>query len=245
MSKAKNDTREFHFKPFSLFHHRSTMKTGTDAILLGIWASISHVNTVLDIGSGCGIISLLIASRVNANINSIELDSESVEESKSNFLNSPFKDRMEVIEDDFVKYMESTENRYDLIVSNPPFFTNDLQSLDKRRTQARHTTQLSFYSLCKGVSKLLNPDGRFCVVIPFTQYDEFCSNALRNNLFVNTEQLIFSRRGLQPNRINIEFRKTEAKEIVKDFFIIREENNKFTDLYRSRLEEFYLSIPEQ
>lgn len=245
MSKAKNDTREFHFKPFSLFHHRSSMKTGTDAILLGIWADIKQVNSVLDIGGGCGIISLLIASRTKASITAIELDGESVNESRSNFLSSPFKERMEVVENDFVKYMNSNEARFDLIVSNPPFFTNDLQSPDKRKTQARHTTQLSFDNLCKGVSKLLNPKGRFCVVIPYTQFDGFCSTALRNKLFVSKTQLIFSRRGLQPNRINIEFRKFETKEIVKDFFIIREENNKFTDLYRSSLENFYLSIPEQ
>lgn len=245
MSKAKNDTREFHFKPFSLFHHRSIMKTGTDAILLGVWANISHVKSVLDIGSGCGIISLLIASRTKAKIIGIELDSESVDESRSNFLNSPFKERMEVVEDNFVNYMDSTDDRYDLIVSNPPFFTNDLMSPDKRKTQARHTTQLSFDKLCTGVSKLLNPNGRFCVVIPYTQYDEFCSSAERSNLYVSGIQIIFSKRGLQPNRINIEFRKFKTNEIVKDFFIIREENNNFTDHYINSLEDFYLSIPEK
>lgn len=245
MSRTINDTRPFHFKQFSLYHHRSTMKTGTDAILLGVWTDVSDVTETLDIGCGSGIISLFIAARSNANITAIEIDGESVEESGSNFASSNFAHRMNVLNTDFVSYSDSSVSKFDLIVSNPPFFTDDLHSPDERKTKARHTDSLTFSQLCSGVSQLLIMDGRFTVVLPYSQYDEFCAIARENNLFVFKELLIFPRRGTQPNRVNIEFRKEKTAAIKKEFFIIREENNKFTDQYRVTLGEYYTSIPEQ
>lgn len=245
MSRAKNDTRAFHFKQFSLNHHRSTMKTGTDAILLGVWTDVSEVTEALDIGSGSGIISLFIAARSNANVISIEIDNESVDESNSNYASSRFGDRMKVLNTDFVSYADSTESKFDLIVSNPPFFTNDLHSPDERKTIARHTDSLSFSQLCSGVSQLLKVDGRFTVVLPYSQYQKFCDIAREYKLFVFKELLIFPRRGLEPNRINIEFKRSEILSLKKEFFIIREENNKFTDQYREILGKYYTSIPEQ
>jgi len=245
MSRAKNDTRSFHFKQFSLNHHRSTMKTGTDAILLGVWTDASEATKALDIGSGSGIISLFIAARSNANVTSIEIDTESVEESSTNYSSSKFGNRMKVLNTDFVSYADSTDSKFDLIVSNPPFFTDDLHSPDLRKTKARHTDSLSFKQLCSGVSQLLKPDGKFTVVLPYSQYQGFCDIARENKLFVFKKLLIFPRRGVEPNRINIEFRKAETLSRKKEFFIIREENNKFTDQYREILGEYYTSIPEQ
>lgn len=245
MKRTTIDSRPFHFRQFSLFHHNSTMKTGTDAILLGIWTDISNANEILDIGSGSGIISLFMASRSEANVTAIEIDSESVTESKSNFISSKFSYRLNVIESDFNNYSKSIDAKYDLIVSNPPFFTNDLHSPDKRKSRARHADTFTFSQLCSGVSKILNLNGRFCVVIPYSQQQQFCKIATENGLHPSKKLLIFPRRGVQPNRINIEFCKQNNKSIEQDFFIMREENNKFSMQYHKTLGDYYLSIPEQ
>lgn len=245
MDKETNDTRPFHFKQFSLFHHRSTMKTGTDAILLGIWTDVSNTKEILDVGSGSGILSLFMASRSESNITAIDIDKESVIESDENFTKSDFSSRLKVIESDFNDFSVSSESKFDLIVSNPPFFTNGLHSANSRKTKARHADNFTFNQLCCGVSKLLNKNGRFCVVIPYSQYQDFCLAANQNALFTNRKLLIFSRRGLEPNRINIEFRKTKPNIIKKEYFILREEDNKFSAQYHKTLGDYYLSIPEQ
>jgi len=241
MSVSKADTRPFHFRQFSLNHHRSTMKTGTDAILLGSWCNVENVNNALDIGSGSGIISLFVAARSQAKVTAVEIDTASVEESRANFDASPFAERMQVINTNVNDF--HTGQEFDLIVSNPPFFTNDLHSPDRRKNNARHTEALSFDDLCSVASRLLTEDGKFCVVLPYSQKTVFVRAARENNLFTQKEMLIFPRRGAEPNRINIEFGKKNTEEINKELFVIREENNNFTDQYREWLGKYYLSIP--
>ncbi len=241
MSSKKTDTRPFHFKQFSLKHHQSTMKTGTDAILLGVWTDVSNTKEILDVGSGSGIISLFMAARSQAKITAIENDIASVDESKNNFALSDFTKRMKVIASDFNDY--TTNIKFDLIVSNPPFFTNDLQSESERKTNARHTKSLSFKQLCTNVSVLMKQNARFCVVLPYSQNKVFKNIALAQGLYPSKELIIFPRRGAEPNRINIEFRKQSKETPEKEYFVLREENNNFTHQYRELLGEFYLSIP--
>jgi len=217
------------------------MKTGTDAILLGSWCNVESIESALDIGSGSGIISLFIAARSQARVTAVEIDSASVKESERNFESSPFAERMQVVKTNINDFF--TEQKFDLIVSNPPFFTGDLHSPDKRKTNARHTETLSFYDLCSVANRLLTEEGRFCVVLPYSQKTVFEQTARKNNLFALRELLIFPRRGAEPNRINIEFGKSKTNEIKRELFIVREENNKFTDQYREWLGEYYLSIP--
>ncbi len=241
MSSKKTDTRPFHFKQFSLKHHQSTMKTGTDAILLGVWTDVSNTKEILDVGSGSGIISLFMAARSQAKITAIENDIASVDESKNNFALSDFTKRMKVIACNFNDY--TTNIKFDLIVSNPPFFTNDLQSESERKTNARHTKSLSFKQLCTNVSILMKQNARFCVVLPYSQNKVFKNIALAQGLYPSKELIIFPRRGAEPNRINIEFRKQSKETPEKEYFVLREENNNFTHQYRELLGEFYLSIP--
>jgi len=243
MTVSKTDTRPFHFQQFSLYHHQSTMKTGTDAILLGTWCDVKNVTSALDIGSGSGIISLFVAARSQARVSAVEIDTASVVESGANFRASPFARRMQVFEmniNDFI-----TEQKFDLIVSNPPFFTGDLHSPNMRKTNARHSGMLKFNELCLVANNLLAEDGKFCVVLPYFQKTVFEQIALDNALYPTRQLLIFPRRGLEPNRINIEFCKSKTNEIEKELFVVREENNKFTDQYREWLGEYYLSIPEE
>lgn len=237
-----NGTRKFHLKPFSLSHHRSTMKVGTDAILLGLWAPVPQTGRVLDVGTGCGIISLLIASRCRAQVEAIELDPDSSAEAAGNFKNSPYSHRMKMIEKDFSTFAKSQPGKYDLIISNPPFFISDLPPEDQKKKQARHHITLTYEQLIAGAAGLLTADGHLCVVIPYDKNLIFSDTAERYGLHPQKQQLIFPFRGSPPNRINLclGFQKPEKVETGK--FIIREEDKRFSKQYIEFLKDYYIGL---
>ena len=234
--------RKFHLKPFSLSHHQSTMLVGTDAILLGLFAGFSNTKKNLEIGTGCGIISLLIASKCNTVIDAIDIDKASIAEAKSNFSNSPFYHRMNAIHADFNKYASSTTRKYDLIVSNPPFFINDLRPDDDKKKIARHGDSLSYEQICEGTLKLLDPTGKLCLVLPYDESRFFTEIAGQKGLRLQKQQLIFPKRGLQPNRINLQFGLVATANIETNKLTIREEDGSFTQEYVSLLKDYYIAV---
>lgn len=235
------DTRPFHFKSFSLRHHRSTMKVGTDAVLLGIWTDLTSVKSVLDVGAGCGIISLLLASRATLSVDAVELDADSFEEAKQNFQESPYSDRLRVIHSDFNDFVPPDDKRYDLIISNPPFFINDLQSKDPKKSMARHTQSLTYERLLTGSLELLNPEGKISVVLPYRESRLFLSLAKSAGFFVEKQMLIFPMLGKEPNRINILLGRQPVEEQTEKF-MIRDENGKFTSQYVDFVKDYYVSV---
>ncbi len=242
MSKQINDTRPFRFKQFQLHHHRSSMKVGTDANLLGIWTNINDVKTVLDVGSGCGIIALLIASRSKAQVDAIELDTNSASEAKENFQESPFSQRMKLIHEDVVSFSTRHPQTYDLIVSNPPFFTNDLRSDDQRWSNARHGDTLNFRQLCETSVWMLKPRGTLSLVLPYDASPAFTRLAHEHGLYLSRSMLIFPRRGLPPNRINMEFVMGTAKAESQERLIIREEDHSYSQQFIDFMKDFYISF---
>jgi len=238
----ETDTRPFHLKQFSLYHHRSSMKVGTDSLLLGIWISTKNANRVLDIGTGCGILSLLMAARSNALIDAIELDKNSFEEAKQNFNKSPFSERLLPINQDFRIYAQQYDKKYDLIISNPPFFINDLRPIEKVRSNARHCDQLNYEELCAAVVKLLPTNGRFCLVLPYEESKVFISTAKKFNMRLSRQMLVFPKRGLQPNRVNLEFVTEKDTGFMNEKFIIREENNQFTEQYICNFKNYLIGL---
>ena len=234
--------RQFHLKPFSLSHHNSTMRVGTDAILLGIFAGSPVTKSILEIGTGCGIISLIIASRYNTVVDAIDIDMASVNEAKSNFSNSPYYHRMNALHADFNKYADSYSGKYDLIVSNPPFFINDLRPDDDKKKVARHGDSLSYEQICDGTLKLLTPTGKLCLVLPYDESRFFIEMALQKGLRLQKQQLIFPKRGLQPNRINLKFAFEATGNIETKKLTIREEEGLFTREYLSLLKDYYIAV---
>lgn len=241
MSRHPKDTRPFHFKQFSLFHHRSSMKVGTDAILLAVWADVGAAQSILDVGSGSGIISLLLASRCNARIHAVETDEASVKESSENFSNSTFSQQMSVQKIGFSEYADTSTHRYDLIVSNPPFFTNHrFKPKKESRKNARHVDTLNFRQLCEGVSKLLNPAGRFCCVIPQVEQKCFLETASRFQLHLQKQLNIVPVRNQKANRVNLQFGFQKPEEIITETFTIRENDFTFTAQHINFLKDFYI-----
>ncbi len=220
------------------------MKIGTDAVLLGIWTDIKNADKILDVGTGSGIIALLLASRTKmSKIDAIELDKLSYEEAFDNFAMSPFAQRMTIINDNFINFANNSSRSYNLIVSNPPFFINDFISKNRRKTLAKHALSLSYEKLLNGVSMLLNTNGIFCLVIPYAQKQYFLQLATNKKLFLQKEMYIFPKYCQEPNRINMQLG-FEKKETKTEKLIIRNTDGSFTHQYINMVEDYYLWIKQ-
>ncbi len=235
------DTRPFHFQQFSLYHHRSTMKVGTDAVLLGIRTELEGVTDVLDVGTGCGIIPLLLAARsTKIKVDAVELDLASFEESSENFQQSPFAGRLQAFHADINHFDPATEKEYDLVISNPPFFINDHRPEHTGRKMARHTDSLRYDQLVLLVLRFMKPEGHFSVVLPYRESKVFLELAEESGLHLQHRMLIFPKPCKEPNRVNL-LLGTSAAILETEKFIIRNEDGSFTRQYLNTVKDFYLS----
>jgi len=165
----------FKFKQFNVNQDRCAMKIGTDGVLLGAWTPLGgEPNTILDIGAGTGIISLMLAQRCAAeNIEALEIEGDAYEQCVENFEASPWADRLFCYHAGLDEFVTELDDRYDLIVSNPPFYSEAVSSGNKARDTARQNQSLPFEELLEGVADLLDPDGTFATIIPFKEEDRF------------------------------------------------------------------------
>jgi tRNA1Val (adenine37-N6)-methyltransferase len=238
--------KRFQFKQFSIKQEKSAMKIGTDAVLLGAWCSISHFpDKILDIGSGTGIISLMLAQRSDAEIiDAIEIDENAYEQSVENFEQSVWADRLYCYYcslQDFVNEISDEEETYDLIVSNPPFYNDDSETENESRNKARFTSSLSFEDLLLGVSKILSESGFFSVIIPFKEEENFVKIANENQLFLNKVCRVQGNptSELKRSLLSFSFQKSPIQE---SYLIIETERHQYTKEYINLTKDFYLKM---
>ena len=235
------DARPFHFKHFSLFHHRSTMKVGTDAILLGRWVEVKPSDVVLDIGTGCGLLPLMLSQKGVSQVDAVDIDTASIEEATINFKASQWRDQLHAVCADITDYQ--TDKQYDLIVSNPPFFNRYSKCDSERKSRARHNdVTLSYEALCAVVCRLLKPDGRFALVLPVNASLEFLKVAEKSGLFLHKRITIIPIEGKEPNRVNLELQKNPCDYTISQVFTIRDTDNRFTKEYNTYLKDLYLGL---
>lgn len=229
----------FHFKHFSLYHDRSTMKVGTDAVLLGAWAEVKPTDWVLDIGTGCGILPLMLAQKGIAKVHAVDLDEASALEAAENFQASQWSRQLFAFHADIRKF--TMQCAYDLIISNPPFFINSYKSDTDRKNQTRHTdTSLSFVELASVVKRLLKPDGRFVLVLPERESRDFIPIAAKYHLYVHKCQQIIPMEGKEPNRVNLELRFGKPESVQVTELVMRKADNSFTEEYNDVVKPYYL-----
>ena len=161
----------FDFKQFRIYHDRCAMKVGTDGVLLGAWANVTNSKNILDIGTGTGLIAIMLAQRCDAKIRAIDIDKSSVEQAEENVAACPFKEQIRVAQDDIMNW--DPQEKFDNIVSNPPYFTEETLPPDLARSAARHTAHLTFEALVTNAQRLMLPDALFQVILPYTSVNRF------------------------------------------------------------------------
>lgn len=230
----------FAFKKFTVYHDRCAMKVGTDGVLLGAWADLSESRRILDVGTGTGLIALMMAQRCpEASITAIDVDEEAVEQAKDNINASPWSDRIQAEKQDVCCYHPDV--CFDTIVSNPPYFVNSLRCPDSQRNTARHTDTLDMNRLLRKVAELLSAEGRFSLVIPAEQVDELVVVANRERLFLSRHTSVVTRPGLAPKRALLEFRK-EQTACRKDELVVELERHVYSKDYIALTKDFYLKM---
>jgi tRNA1Val (adenine37-N6)-methyltransferase len=175
----------FRFKQFTVHQDRCVMKVGTDAVLLGSWVDVWEAKRILDIGTGTGIIAIMLAQKSSADIDAIDIDLDACMQAKENAIECAWSERISIHNISFQEFSMSTKKKYDLIVSNPPYFSDAPKPHTLERIQSRHTDLLSFDELASGVRKIISPAGKFCVVMPCREGKNFMDIALRYGLFSN------------------------------------------------------------
>ncbi|MCX7546984.1 methyltransferase [Xanthomarina sp. F1114] len=233
----------FQFKEFSVNQERCAMKIGTDSVLLGAWTSIKKQPfSILDIGAGTGVLALMLAQRSNAElIDALEIDDEAYEQCVDNFENSPWGDRLFCYHASLEEFVLDIDDKYELIISNPPFYSEDYKTENSQRDLARFTDALPFNHLIDGVSKLLSENGLFSVIIPFKEEEHFITLALKTGLFPNSVLHIKGTPNSKIKRSLIEFSFYKT-EINTEELIIETSRHQYTSDYINLTKDFYLKM---
>jgi tRNA1Val (adenine37-N6)-methyltransferase len=232
----------FRFKQFSVEHDRCTHKVGTDAVLLGSWVNIAETDQhMLDIGTGSGVIALMLAQRSanHTHIDAIDIDEHNAEQARMNAGNSPWPEKITV--HSAAAQIFSPETRYNLIVSNPPYFSKSLLPPDSKRSVARHTADLSFKDLLETVVRLLTPGGRFAVVLPYSEGMNLINLAKGHKLFPIRQTDFHARLHKPIERLLLEF-SFENIPLQYSKLTLYDQGEKWSDAYQSLTRDFYLRL---
>ena len=230
----------FKFKKFTVYHDCCAMKVGTDGVLLGAWADVSHARRVLDVGTGTGLIALMVAQRCQqATIVAVDIDADAIKQATENVRNSPWSERIMPILEDVCTY--ASETSFDTIVSNPPYFIDSLKCPDIQRNLARHTDSLDLASLLGKVYELLTPDGRFSIILPADQHDVFVEIAEQKGLYPSRCTSVITRPGLPPKRFLMELCKAK-KEVQSDRLVVELDRHVYSEEFTDLVKDFYLKM---
>lgn len=236
--------RPFKFKQFEVSHHRSSMKVGVDAVILGAWADVEGAKSVLDVGCGCGVISLILAQRNSeASIVGIDIHEESIAESTENFLASPWSERLLAKEVDFNRYCSSCETEsVDYIISNPPYFDAGIEIPETAREKARHQGALSPEIILERGSAILGESGKIGEVVPFDQWSPLEVDASSLGLRLKRMLVMIGRGGRDPKRAFMEFAKICDHAPIIEHITLENEKGEYTPEYRRLCRDLYLKF---
>ncbi len=237
--------KPFKFKQFSIDQDRCAMKIGTDGVLLGAWTSLQHQpDSILDIGTGTGLIALMLAQRSEAGlIDALEIEENAYEQAVENFEKSDWGDRLFCYHagfDEFVEEMQD-EEEYDLIISNPPFYSEDYKSGNENRDQARFADALPLEELIEGASLLLSKNGHFDLIIPYTEEQKSLEIAKDHKLFPVRITRVKGTHSSPVKRSLISF-SFDTKDPEIDELILEISRHRYTEEFKQLVKDFYLKL---
>lgn len=230
----------FQFKQFTIRHDRCAMKVGTDGVLLGAWAQIDNSKRILDVGTGTGLISLQLAQRtIDTEIVAIEIDEAAAGQACENIARSPWADRVKIICNDFRNFQ--TEEKFDLIVSNPPYFIDALKCPDEQRRLARHTGELNYELLFSRSANLLKEQGRVSIIIPSEAENVVIDTAWKYKLLLHNRLRVYTKPGKPCRRVLLTLGFQE-KECIEQEICIETLHHQYTPEYIALTKDFYLKM---
>jgi len=239
MHRKNGSDNAFYFKQFHIHHDRSTMKVGTDGVLLGAWTSIHAAQHILDIGTGPGLIALMLAQRSeeNVNIHAIEVDLDAFQEAEENVNESPWKSKISIFHTSLQQYPTST--KYDLIVSNPPYFVNSLKAPNQKRNLSRHADELPYAVIIDNCKRLLHPNGRLCLILPYSEGIAFRKMAAQNHLHCNQVINVRHNNSKPTERLLMEFSYCSTTSNESELILFNTDGKR-TESYHQLVSDFYL-----
>ena len=241
---SNRSTGLFRFQRFSMTHARSPMKIGTDGVLLGAWCDGSQARWALDVGTGCGLIALMLAQRYPLlQVEGIDIAPGAVDDARENFAGSPFAERLSVRQGDVLT--ADFSRRYDLIVSNPPFFTEDTLPPEASRAAARHAVHLPAEAFARKITQILAPSGRVALIYPYREADRLVGFFAAEGLFLarRTDVRGGAGRPLKRSLLEFSFAPVGAEEVATDTLQLCEENGRRSTQYRELTRGFHPDTP--
>jgi tRNA1Val (adenine37-N6)-methyltransferase len=231
----------FRFRQFTIHQDKCAMKVGTDSVLLGSWVNPTYSSDILDIGTGSGIIALMLAQKSFAQIDAIDVDEDACNQARENFETSPWVDRLHVIHQPVQEYSKHSLKKYDLIVSNPPYFQDAYKPSEESRLKARHGDLLCFAELVEGVKKLLAEKGRFCLILPYREGNEFIGIALRKGLYCHEIVRVKTKADKIEKRLMMSFTFNFGM-MTETELIIQDNDTNFSKEYVELTKDYYLGL---
>ncbi len=215
------------------------MRVGTDAVLLASWADTIGASHILDVGTGTGVIALMCAQKnTNAFVEAIEIHEGSAEDARTNFENSPWKQRLKMHQGDFLKIV--SKEKFDLIISNPPYFSQSLRGNDPSRNTARHDDSLPADAFLRQAKSLLTPKGMVTLILPVNQLERWVEEAAKTGMHAERICHVFTLAYKDATRVMIEFEFAEPGEPLMESILIEKNPGEFSEAYKQLTKEFYM-----
>ena len=218
------------------------MKVGIDGVLLGAWAAVENADSILDIGTGTGLIALMLAQRSNAQIDAIDIDADAVIQANENVQKSPWSSRIAVHQIELQSYALTTKKRYDLIVSNPPYFVNSTKAPVENRNTARHTDTLTHKELLDNALSLLKPTGRICVILPVNEGLMSVEYAASIGLHCTKQVVVFPKPGASAKRLLLEFSPQFTVCVNSEIIIESNVRHQYSLEFTALAKDYYLKL---
>lgn len=233
-------SKPFRFKRFFITDQNSAMKVNTDGVLLGAWTGTEKLKKILDVGTGSGLIAIMLAQRSEAEIDAIDIHEPSCEDAKANFAESPWKNRLHIFHQSLSDFAKVCDKKYDLVVSNPPFHANSLKSPYQGKNLSKHTINMAHKDLIKDSIHVLNQSGRLSIILPSSEYLRFSEDARTQGLHCTRECRVLSKPGKNPIRIMMEFEFKKTLTTLVSELIIRNHGGDYHEDYKILTKDFYL-----